>query len=77
LFCAKAFPAALGRFLSVAGLVSVIVFWQTGSGGFRAAELPFGGGRKGSSNSRESMAAVMSEVTQQKSIILRYVFDED
>jgi hypothetical protein len=23
------------------------------------------------------MAAVMSEVTQQKSIILRYVFDED
>ena len=48
-----------------------------GSGGFRAAELPFGGGRKGSGNSRESMAAVMSEVTQQKSIILRYVFDED
>jgi succinate-semialdehyde dehydrogenase/glutarate-semialdehyde dehydrogenase len=47
-----------------------------GSGGFRAAELPFGGGRKGSGNSRESMAAVMSEVTQQKSIILRYVFDE-
>jgi succinate-semialdehyde dehydrogenase/glutarate-semialdehyde dehydrogenase len=48
-----------------------------GSGGFRAAELPFGGGRKGSGNSRESMAAVMSEITQQKSIILRYVFDED
>ena len=46
-----------------------------GSGGFRAAELPFGGGRKGSGNSRESMSAVMAEVTQQKAIVLRYVFD--
>lgn len=44
------------------------------SGGFRAAELPFGGGTKASGNSRESMAAVMEEVTQQKSIILRDVF---
>jgi acyl-CoA reductase-like NAD-dependent aldehyde dehydrogenase len=48
-----------------------------GSGGFRAAELPFGGGKKASGNSRESLAAVMSEVTQQKSIILRYVLNEN
>ena len=47
-----------------------------GSGGFRAAELPFGGGKKGSGNSRESMAAVMSEVTQSKSVILRYVLSD-
>jgi acyl-CoA reductase-like NAD-dependent aldehyde dehydrogenase len=47
------------------------------SGGFRAAELPFGGGKKASGNSRESLSAVMSEVTQQKSIILRYVLKED
>lgn len=46
------------------------------SGGFRAAELPFGGGQKASGNSRESMLAVMHEVTQTKSIILRYVFEE-
>lgn len=46
------------------------------SGGFRAAELPFGGGQKASGNSRESMSAVMHEVTQTKSIILRYVFNE-
>ncbi|MFO1144368.1 MAG: aldehyde dehydrogenase family protein [Amaricoccus sp.] len=46
------------------------------SGGFRAAELPFGGGQKASGNSRESMSAVMDEVTQTKSIILRYVFNE-
>ncbi|MFV0334158.1 MAG: aldehyde dehydrogenase family protein, partial [Tropicimonas sp.] len=44
------------------------------SGGFRAAELPFGGGTKASGNSRESMSEVMREVSQQKSIILRYVF---
>lgn len=44
------------------------------SGGFRAAELPFGGGKKASGNSRESMAAVMHEVTQVKAIILRNVF---
>lgn len=44
------------------------------SGGFRAAELPFGGGNKASGNSRESMSEVMREVTQQKSIILRNVF---
>jgi acyl-CoA reductase-like NAD-dependent aldehyde dehydrogenase len=47
------------------------------SGGFRAAELPFGGGNKASGNSRESMAEVMREVTQQKSIILRHVFSND
>jgi succinate-semialdehyde dehydrogenase/glutarate-semialdehyde dehydrogenase len=28
-----------------------------------------------SGNSRESLAAVMSEVTQQKSIVMRYVLD--
>jgi succinate-semialdehyde dehydrogenase/glutarate-semialdehyde dehydrogenase len=47
------------------------------SGGFRAAELPFGGGNKASGNSRESMSEVMREVTQQKSIILRNVFKQD
>jgi acyl-CoA reductase-like NAD-dependent aldehyde dehydrogenase len=46
------------------------------SGGFRAAELPFGGGNKASGNSRESMAEVMKEVTQQKAIILRHVFSD-
>ncbi|ECD2672635.1 aldehyde dehydrogenase family protein, partial [Salmonella enterica subsp. enterica serovar Korlebu] len=45
------------------------------SGGFRAAELPFGGGKKASGNSRESLSAAMSEVTQTKSIILRYILD--
>lgn len=44
------------------------------SGGFRAAELPFGGGNKASGNSRESMSEVMREVTQVKSIIMRDVF---
>lgn len=44
------------------------------SGGFRAAELPFGGGNKASGNSRESMSEVMREVTQVKSIILRDVY---
>ena len=47
-----------------------------GSGGFRAAELPFGGGRKASGNSRESLSAMMGEVTQSKSIILRYVLKD-
>ena len=47
------------------------------SGGFRAAELPFGGGKKMSGNSRESLAAVMGEVTQKKSVILRYILKED
>lgn len=44
------------------------------SGGFRAAELPFGGGNKASGNSRESMSEVMREVTQVKSIILRDIY---
>jgi succinate-semialdehyde dehydrogenase/glutarate-semialdehyde dehydrogenase len=48
-----------------------------GSGGFRAAELPFGGGKKFSGNSRESLLVVMNEVTQKKSIILRYFLKED
>jgi len=46
------------------------------SGGFRAAELPFGGGKKASGNSREGMLAVMGEVTQSKSVILRYVLSD-
>ena len=45
------------------------------SGGFRAAELPFGGGKAASGNSRESMATVMSMVTKKKSVILRYVLN--
>lgn len=46
-----------------------------GSGNFRAAELPFGGGKRMSGNSRESLSAVMGEVTQSKSIVLRYVLE--
>ena len=46
-----------------------------GSGNFRAAELPFGGGKRMSGNSRESLAAVMDEVTRSKSIVLRYVLE--
>lgn len=46
------------------------------SGNFRAAELPFGGGRKMSGNSRESLSRVMDEVTQLKSIVFRYAFNE-
>lgn len=48
-----------------------------GSGNFRAAECPFGGGKKMSGNSRESLSAVMDEVTQRKSVVMRYVFKED
>lgn len=47
-----------------------------GSGNFRAAELPFGGGKKMSGNSRESLSKVMDEVTQIKSIVLRYALNE-
>ena len=42
------------------------------SGSFRAVELPFGGGKKNSGNSRESLFSVLSEVTHTKSIIFRY-----
>jgi succinate-semialdehyde dehydrogenase/glutarate-semialdehyde dehydrogenase len=47
-----------------------------GSGNFRAAELPFGGGKKFSGNSRESLSKVMEEVTQVKSIVFRYALNE-
>lgn len=50
-----------------AGYVTV-----NGSGGFRAAELPFGGGKKRTGNARESMMTLMDEVTQKESVILRY-----
>ena len=53
------------------GMVAV-----NGSGGFRAQELPFGGGKKMSGNSRESLSKVMDEVTQIKSIVFRYAFNE-
>lgn len=46
------------------------------SGNFRAAELPFGGGKKMSGNSRESLSKVMSEVTQEKSIVFRYALSK-
>lgn len=51
-----------------------------GSGGFRAQELPFGGGKKMSGNSRECLSSVLDEVTQEKSIIFRYAmkkYNED
>lgn len=54
-----------------AGYVTV-----NGSGGFRAAELPFGGGKKLTGNSRESLMTLMDEVTQKKSVILRYILEE-
>ena len=57
------------------GMVAV-----NGSGGFRAQELPFGGGKKMSGNSRECMSSVLEEVTQEKSIIFRYAmkkYNED
>jgi len=47
------------------------------SGGFRAAELPFGGGKKFSGNSRESLMAVMDAVTQKKAVILRYILKNE
>jgi succinate-semialdehyde dehydrogenase/glutarate-semialdehyde dehydrogenase len=47
-----------------------------GSGNFRAAECPFGGGKKMSGNSRESLSVIMEEVTQRKSVIFRYVFKD-
>jgi succinate-semialdehyde dehydrogenase/glutarate-semialdehyde dehydrogenase len=47
-----------------------------GSGNFRAAECPFGGGKKMSGNSRESLSVMMEEVTQRKSVIFRYVFKD-
>lgn len=53
------------------GMVAV-----NGSGGFRAQELPFGGGKKMSGNSRECMSSVLEEVTQEKSIIFRYAMKE-
>lgn len=53
-----------------AGYVTV-----NGSGGFRAAELPFGGGKKLTGNSRESLMTMMNEVTQKKSVILRYILE--
>ena len=53
------------------GMVAV-----NGSGGFRAQELPFGGGKKMSGNSRECMSSVLEEVTQEKSIIFRYCMKE-
>lgn len=49
------------------GMVAV-----NGSGGFRAQEIPFGGGKKMSGNSRECMSSVLEEVTQEKSVIFRY-----
>ena len=54
-----------------AGYVTV-----NGSGGFRAAELPFGGGKKLTGNSRESLMTMMDELTQKKSIILRYILED-
>lgn len=56
----------------VAGALKSGMVAVNGSGGFRAQELPFGGGKKMSGNSRECMSTVLHEVTQEKSIIFRY-----
>lgn len=47
------------------------------SGGFHAAGLPFGGGKKRSGNNRESLAVVTGEITQMKPAVLRYILKED
>lgn len=56
----------------VAGALKTGMIAVNGSGGFRAQELPFGGGKRMSGNSRECMSSVLHEVTQEKSIIFRY-----
>lgn len=58
--------------MMVAGSLKAGMVAVNGSGGFRAQELPFGGGKKMSGNSRECMSSVLEEVTQEKSIIFRY-----
>lgn len=58
--------------IQVAGSLRSGMVAINGSGGFRAQELPFGGGKKMSGNSRECMSSVLAEVTQEKSIIFRY-----
>lgn len=58
--------------MQVAGTLKSGMVAVNGSGGFRAQELPFGGGKKMSGNSRECMSSVLEEVTQEKSIIFRY-----
>ncbi|MCC8180365.1 MAG: aldehyde dehydrogenase family protein [Planctomycetes bacterium] len=58
--------------MMVAGALKSGMVAVNGSGGFRAQELPFGGGKKMSGNSRECMSSVLHEVTQEKSIIFRY-----
>lgn len=58
--------------MKVAGALKSGMVAVNGSGGFRAQELPFGGGKKMSGNSRECMSSVLEEVTQEKSIIFRY-----
>ena len=47
-----------------------------GAGSFRAVELPFGGGKKNSGNSRECLSSVLEEVMQVKSIVFRYAMEE-
>lgn len=58
--------------MMVAGSLRSGMVAVNGSGGFRAQELPFGGGKKMSGNSRECLSSVLDEVTQEKSIIFRY-----
>lgn len=58
--------------MMVAGALKTGMIAVNGSGSFRAQELPFGGGKKMSGNSRECMSSVLHEVTQEKSIIFRY-----
>lgn len=62
--------------MRVAGTLKAGMVAVNGSGGFRAQELPFGGGKKMSGNSRECMSSVLEEVTQEKSIIFRYAMKE-
>lgn len=58
--------------MMVAGALRAGMVAVNGSGGFRAQELPFGGGKKMSGNSRECLSSVLEEVTQEKSVIFRY-----
>lgn len=58
--------------MMVAGALRTGMVAVNGSGGFRAQELPFGGGKKMSGNSRECLSSVLEEVTQEKSVVFRY-----
>lgn len=66
----------LKKAMKVAGRLRAGHVAINGAGSFRAVELPFGGGKKNSGNSRECLSSVLEEVMQVKSIIFRYAMEE-